>query len=50
MTNHSALTPQEQAQIEKENAIIKEMLPFFAMAAFPILLTILIAYLFGPTV
>ncbi len=50
MTNHTPLTPQEQANIEKENAIMKEMLPFFAMAAFPILLTILIAYLFGPSV
>lgn len=44
------MSPTEQAELEKENAIIKEMLPFFAMAAFPILLTILIAYIFGPSI
>ncbi|MCS6838537.1 MAG: hypothetical protein NZ480_06785 [Bdellovibrionaceae bacterium] len=29
--------------------IVKEMLPFFMYAAMPILLTILIAYIFGTT-
>ena len=49
MSDHN-LTAQELAEIEKENAIMKEMMPFFAMAAFPILLTLLIAYCFGPSV
>jgi len=50
MTSHEPLSSKEQAELQKQNAIIKEMLPFFAMAAFPLLLTILIAYIFGPSV
>lgn len=34
---------------EKEVAVRKEMLPFFIYAAVPIILTLLIAYFFGPS-
>lgn len=34
---------------EKETAVRKEMLPFFIFAALPIILTILIAFTFGPS-
>ncbi len=49
MSDHQP-SAQELAEIEKQNAIMKEMMPYFAMAAFPIILTILIAYCFGPSV
>lgn len=34
---------------EKEVAVRKEMLPFFIFAALPIILTIIIAFTFGPS-
>lgn len=51
MANHDhGPSGQEQAELKKQDAIMKEMMPFFIMAAFPIILTILIAYCFGPSV
>lgn len=35
---------------EKETAVRQEMLPFFMYAALPIILTLLIAWTFGPSV
>ncbi len=34
---------------QKETAVRSEMLPFFLYAALPILLTIAIAFIFGPS-
>lgn len=48
MTNtentHSNLSAEE-----KEKVVMKEMLPYFLFAALPIILTILIAKVFGPS-
>ncbi len=50
MANHEHTTANDQAEAAKQAAVMKEMLPFFIMAAIPIFITILIAYIFGPTV
>lgn len=45
--NHSKSGPEKKAKNEAE--AIQEMVPFFVYAAIPIIITILIAFKFGPS-
>lgn len=47
MSNEDTYSNLKGAQ--KEAAVRKEMLPFFVYTAIPILITLMIAYVFGPS-
>lgn len=42
------LSSAELKKIQEDEAVIKEMLPFFGLAAFPIILTLILAVTFAP--
>ena len=41
-------SPEQLKALEKENAIIKEMMPYFVYALIPITITLIIAYTCAP--
>ena len=45
---HTTTTAEHRKQNQKENAIIKEMMPYFFYALIPLVITLTIAMLFAP--
>lgn len=42
--------PQHDPRAEEKEMVMKEMMPYLLYAAIPIIITIFLAYTFGPTV